>query len=353
MLQQLLVQEQFPSLAAAVVKGNEVESCALGMIDVDRAEPATAVSLYHLGSVTKIFTAVYLMQLRDEGIVVLDDAVNDYLPELNKTSLPRMTLRQLVSHRAGLPTMPPLPTLTEMMETIPPALEDLATASFPTSQQIIASLRAVEPIGKPGTRVSYSNLGIALLAEALRRASGEAYRDAIQRRILKPLGMRSGVLLGDGTSQPTLATCYLPFFEPPIPAPEAMQRSGGFEPAGGLWASAADMVQFMLFLTGNSSATLLARKSLLEMTKLIAEQPSPRDTELGDQTAVSGTGIGWFLTAIDGERVAEHGGADPATAVHLAWMPQKNIATFTATNSGHNPAAVAALSHALLKMAAF
>lgn len=350
LITKLMEDEGLPSVGAAVVQdGKPMAAQAVGMANLASSQSATVSTIYHLGSVTKIFTAVHLTQLQHEQKISLDAPITDYLPELKAFALPPISLKQLVSHTSGLPLMPPLPELDEMMAQFPPSLEMMAAIQFPTIERIIEAVANVELIGQPNEQVSYSNLGVALLAEAMRRATGVPYREAIRQRILQPLGMSDSGFLEDVVAHPSAAINYLPFFDPPQPAPEAMKRIGGFEPTGGIWASVNDMVRFMQFLTSDMPNAPLERPFLLQMTELIAQQDGPRYTEGGEETAVSGVGIGWFLTQHNGEWVAEHGGADPGTAVHLAWMPHKNRASFIATNTGQNPAAIAEANHQLLQ----
>jgi CubicO group peptidase (beta-lactamase class C family) len=117
--------QNIPGLSAGIVYDQEILwAKGFGYANLEERIPATIGTLYRIGSVTKIFTAVMLMQLRDKGHLQLDDPVARYLPEFTRlrTDIP-ITFRHLVSHTSGLPTMPPIEELTAKFEM--PDLEDL------------------------------------------------------------------------------------------------------------------------------------------------------------------------------------------------------------------------------------
>ena len=117
--------------------------------------------------------------------------------------------------------------------------------------------------------------------------------------------------------QKNLAECYLPFFAEPTVAPPAMKRAGAFVPAAALCISPSEMAQFIKLFVG-ASPTLISKESIAEMVRLDGSTQAARyngDSENG------GIGLSWFISELKGHRVAEHGGADPSTATHLAIMP--------------------------------
>ena len=123
--------EQLPAVSAVVVRGGEVIwQDSYGYADLETQRKADADTLYHVGSVTKIFTATMLIQLCERGQLALNDTVDRYLPEL--TAYPPITPQQLVSHTSGLPMMPPLPELVSIMQEFPPVVENLRKIQFPS-----------------------------------------------------------------------------------------------------------------------------------------------------------------------------------------------------------------------------
>lgn len=348
-LRELYESEQLPGVSAVISHHGElIWSQSKGYADLDAGRAADADTVYHLGSLTKVFTAIMLMQLRDAGKLALEDRLDQFVPQVSQAGLPPMTLKQLVSHTSGLPLMPPLEALSRAIEEFPPRLETLRNMTFPGIEEIIAALPQVELAARPGVDVSYSNLGVALLAHAMEHAAGEEYESYVRRRILRPLEMENSGFSASVRRAANRATCYLPFGSPPQPAPFETKLIAGFTPTGGLWSSASDMSRFLAFLTGGeqgASPPVLAPASLRQMVELVASLDSSRYT---GALGAGGAGIGWFLSTIQDHLLAEHGGADPSTAAYLAWAPDLELAVFIAANSGQNPAAVAAAGAGLL-----
>ncbi|MEM7332481.1 MAG: serine hydrolase domain-containing protein [Chloroflexota bacterium] len=350
-LREIQSKEEFPSLAAIAVQEDEmVWSGNVGYACLDPKEKASAfTTIYHLGSVTKLFTAVALIKLRDAGNLDLSDTLQKYLPQLTDLKKQAITLRQLVTHSSGLPLMPDNEKLNQMMQEFPPTLESLANAKFPTIDEVLAGLDDDVLVGEPGDQVSYSNLGFALLGHVIELVGKRPYATFIKEEILRPLKMAGTGFweqLANTDYQEFLATCYLPFFDEPTVAPPAMKDAGAFVPAASLWASPFAMGQFIKLFTGASS-DLLSKDSIDEMLTLDISTEAAR---YADSEENSGIGLGWFVSELSGHRVVEHGGADPSTAVHLAIIPEQKCGVFVATNSGQNPAAVAEASYAILSL---
>lgn len=343
--------QTLPGISATVVHRQEpIWFISHGYASLEAQTPAHAGTVYHLGSLTKVFTALMLMQLRDVGKLQLDDPLDKYLPEVNQGRFPAITLKQLASHTSGFPLMPPLEELASAMQEFPPSMETLRKMAFPPIERIISSLPQVELLFTPGTQVAYSNLGIALLAHALERVTEGEYTGYVERQILHPLGMHDSGFLSTVIRSADLATCYLPYTSPPMAVPMETKMIQGFTPAGGLWSSTDDMARFLAFLTGPPEAAahpLLSQRSLREMCQLVAPLEKSRHT---GATAASDVGIGWFLSHLQGHLLAEHGGADPSTAAYLAWLPALDLAVFIATNTGRNPTAVAVAANSLLEL---
>ena len=352
LLEDMRLADDLPGISAIIVQaGQPLWRCNSGFADLETELPASSHTLYGIGSVTKLFTAFMLMQLRDAGQLGLEDQLSDHLPEIAELDFPPITLKHLASHTSGLPIMPPMDKLAEVMAEFPPDMEKLRTVAFPTIEEILDTLPRVELLFEPGSAVEYSNLGVALLAHAMERHTDQAYTTHMQENLLRPLGMMHSGFSESVMGTSAAATCYLPFSTPPQPTPPAMKMIAGFTPTGAMWSSVDDMQEFLSFLTDSDAGartSVLSRKSLLEMLEVVAPLSASRYVETG---GAAGVGIGWFLSEIQGHRLAEHGGADPSTAAYVAWVPALDLAGFIATNSGKNPGGVAETLYALLDLA--
>src|SRR6266545_2298543 len=173
------------SVTVGFVSGSDlVWTRSYGFADSEKKIPATSQTLYRIGSVTKEFTALMLLQLVQNGKVHFSDPVEKYFPEINKVqgrfpNAPPITLIQLATHTSGLDREP---KNTEAYLKGPVAEWE---------KVLIEALPHTRYIYEPGLRFSYSNIGYAILGAALSRAAGQPYVNYVDQRIFKPLGMTS------------------------------------------------------------------------------------------------------------------------------------------------------------------
>jgi serine-type D-Ala-D-Ala carboxypeptidase/endopeptidase len=186
---------------------------------------------------TKSFTALSILKLRDEGKLSLDDPVTRYMPELADLPYPTkdspvLTIRHLLTHSEGFPEDNPWGDrqLGRSDET----MQDWLRAGIPFSTA-------------PGTAFEYSNYGFAILGQVVARASGRPYADYVHEQILLPLGMRSSTFDVAAVPREHIALGYISqdnndWREEPILA------HGAFGSMGGLWTSARDLARYVAFL---------------------------------------------------------------------------------------------------------
>src|SRR5690348_6850309 len=180
MFQQHAADKHFPSISyGLVVDGRLVHSFYSGIINFKKNIPASLLSDYHVASMTKSFTAMAILKLRDEGKLSLDDPIEKYIPEAKgmktvTTDAPLVTIRHLLTHNAGFPEDNPW-----------------GDRQLGRSDAYLDSLYAtgISFSTTPGTGYEYSNLGFATLGLIIKKVSGKTYQDYITENILKPLGM--------------------------------------------------------------------------------------------------------------------------------------------------------------------
>ena len=179
----LAAKHPIGSMTVGIVCGPDlVWSKSYGYADMETGKAANRDTVYRIGSITKQFTGLMLLQLVDDGRVKLSDAVEKYFPDIrnvdgNAALAQPITLEQLATHRAGLSREP-----DDQRFLIGPVAEwDEITRS---------ALPHVKYQFEPGKFYSYSNIGYAILGAALSRAADQSYTDYVQQHILSPLGMR-------------------------------------------------------------------------------------------------------------------------------------------------------------------
>ncbi len=229
--------ERLPSVSAAIVRrGEPLWSGAVGFAEADERREATPETQYRIGSITKTFTATAIMQLREAGAVDLDDELERHVPRTLATPL-----RRLLSHSSGLQREPP----GEMWESL----------ESPTVEALLARLGEAEQALPSMTAHHYSNLAFALLGVVVERVSGMQYRDYVDERILRPLGLARTTW----APQEPYAQGY--FVDPyaNVLHPEQHPDIQGVASAGQLWSTTGDLCRWATFLAEGHPDVLDAR----------------------------------------------------------------------------------------------
>ena len=306
-LRKLQAEKRLPSVAAAVVRDGEVVwEDAVGLADVDAGVEATPETQYRIGSITKTFTAVAVMQLRDEGKLDLEDTIDRHLGE----TAYRPTVRRLLSHTSGIQREPP----GEVWETL----------AFAPAEQVLDVLSDAEQVLPPGTRFHYSNLAFAVLGVLVERVSGRTYAEYLAECILAPLGLERTSLAPEEPA----AIGYLVHPYADSVWEEAPVDTGGWIPAGQLWSTVRDLCRWGAFLADPDPA-VLAPETLEEMRVVQAIDDHERWT--------SGYGLGLGLRR-DGERMlVGHGGSMPGFMATVLVSPKDRIGAVTLTNGSTIP----------------
>ena len=302
-------EERMPSVSASVFRSEElVWEQALGLADVEAAEEATPQTQYRIGSITKTFTAVGIMQLRDAGGLSLDDPLTTHLPE----SAHAPTIGRMLAHSSGLQREPP----GEIWESL----------KAPSREELLAGTVEAEQVLQPGSWWHYSNLAFALLGEVLARAHGGTWEEALHERILEPLG------LARTTPDESTPAARGYFVEPYSDAVrlEPELDLGGAGALGKLWSTTDDLARWGAFLAAGAEGVLQA-STLEEMSHVRAM------VDHAAWTVAWGTGLGLYRR---GEHVfVGHGGAMPG---HLAALvvdrkTKTGAAVLTNTGAGASP----------------
>lgn len=291
-------ERNLPGMSASVVYDQElIWSKGYGLADLERRIPADADTIYEIGSITKLFNAVMLMQLRDAGKLSLDDPIEKYLPEFKvKSRFPDQrppTFRQVVSHTAGLPRE------YDFDASRPGELRQLPAAV------VLAGIKDKELAYPAYTGFHYSNLGIYLIGQALQRIAGEPYTQYMQEHVFDPLGMQSTGWEYTEAMAPHRAVGYLPARGdgPRQIAPLFVPGDFGVS-AGGIQSSVTDMAKFLSlqFRDGPAvGAQILGGTTLREMRASLVPAPN----------WMWGYGIGWEV-----ERYPTHNGICHSGGTH-------------------------------------
>ena len=249
-LAQSQADNRLPSISGAVLRDGEVLwADAVGLADAEADEAATPEHQYRIGSITKTFTAVGVMQLRDAGELDLEDRLDRHLDVPARGDL---TLRRMLSHGSGLQRELP----GKVWETL----------QFPKStEELLATLAEAEMVLAPGERWHYSNFAFILLGEVIAKLTGMAYEDYVETRILQPLGLTRTSFSPE--SPTAVAYSVEPYTDVVQREPMLVERTGGIAAAGQLWSTVGDLCRWAAFLT-SPDPDVLSAESLELMTSV-------------------------------------------------------------------------------------
>lgn len=333
-LNQLVKSGNPPGLALVVVKdGGIVYNNAFGYADGPNGVRADTDTVYHWWSMTKIPTAIAIMQLREQGKLYLDTAVIEYLPWFDVTypsdASPIISVRHLLQHTSGLPdTIPAMigwvhydDETRNQTENVKKFLPDFNKLKF-----------------EPGEKAVYSNLNYMVLGAIIESVSGQSYEAYITENILEHLGMSQTSFvytpsMGEHEAYGTLPVVH--FYTPLLPTlldtgALIRERQGKLlwlnrvyidaTPSTGLIGPSTDVARLMMaFLNrGSLDGNLLLQP---ESVSMLTETPP-----------VDGHGLGWSVGETDEVRYLEHAGGGPGFATIMRLYPEKNIGFAVLTN---------------------
>lgn len=327
---------KIPAISAAVAQGDRTV-WAKGFGTTDRAgrQAAGADTIYSICSISKLFTAVALMQQWEQGKVALDAPITDYLPWAKLAADPResvpVTLRGALTHSAGLPRESDHPYWTG------------PDFPFPSQAQIRERMPFQSPLYPASTTWQYSNLGLTLVGETVEAVTGQPFGTYVESSILKPLALkdtRPGIptdlygkqmAVGWGALTATGERPEVKLFDP-----------AGITPAAGFSSSVADLARFASWtfrLAKSGKAEVLRASTLREMQRVHYVSPDWNTS----------WGLGFAVRNQDGTTLVGHGGSCPGYRSSLVLSPKDEIGIAVAMNAMDNPDAMALGIGALLK----
>jgi CubicO group peptidase (beta-lactamase class C family) len=292
---------RLPSVSAGLLRdGQIVWKESLGI--KEPGVSATPELQYRIGSITKMFCAVAVMQLRDAGELGLDDPLSKHLPDVPQKG---PTLRRMLSHTSGLQREP----VGEIWETLQP----------PSREELLASMAEAEMVLAPGLAFHYSNLAFALLGEVVARKAGRRFEEYADERILRPLGLRRTTWRRE---EPAARGYFVD------PWDDRLREEADLEPdstqsVGGLWSTVEDLLRWAWFFCDPDPA-VLAPGSVEEMRGVQV---------IRDERWRLGHGLGLMLMR-RGDRVyAGHGGAMPGYLSGLMFSAADRVAGVVLTST--------------------
>ncbi len=300
-----MADKDLPGISIALVDDQKIVwQQGYGFSDPKAKTPINADTVFRVGSVSKLFTDIAVMRLVEQGKLNLDAPVINYLPDFKpRNSFGKaITLRQLMSHQAGLVREPSVGSYFD--------------ESSPTLVETVESLNQTALVYAPETRLKYSNAGLATVGYVLEKTQNELFADYLKHAVLDPLGMKNTSFKPTAGITKNLAkakmwTVFGKVFETPT-------FELGIAPAGSMYTTTTDLAKFSseIFNANSSLPGAFLKKETLE------KMWTPQFAAPGQKT---GAGIGFFMTDVEGHRSVGHGGAIYGFSTQLGLLPEDKL----------------------------
>ena len=320
-----------PGLVLGIVAGGQLSEVGLyGVQDLGSGRPVTADTVFRIASMTKAFTALGILMLRDAGALALDTPAEAYVPELAgwqypTRDSPRIRVRDLLTHTAGFVTDDPW-----------------GDRQNPLSEEAFTQLlREGVPFARPPqVAMEYSNLGYALLGRIIANVTGQPYGEWIHQQLLQPLGMDSSGFEPDAVPPERGALGYR--WEEEAWRAEPTLGHGAFSPMGGLLTNARDYARWVAYLLAawpprddadEGPVRRATRRELMQGANF--PQLRQRPGRSGEGAALQSVTYGMGLWAgMDSELglTLRHSGGYPGYGSHMMLMPDQGVGVFALAN---------------------
>lgn len=311
-----MVRCAIPGAAVAVYLRGQEHIRGFGVTDVRHPSRVDGDTLFRVGSTTKTFTGTAAMRLVAAGQLELDGEVRRYLPGFQAPpGAEAVTVRQLLNHTAGW--------LGDQF-----ADTGRGASALP---RYVARMRSLPQLTPAGQVFSYNNAALALAGQVVAQVSGRAYEYAVRDLLLRPLGLRRSFFFSDEIIGYTVAVPHATVNGTVTALPRSWRVPRSLNPAGGLVASAGDLLAWARFHLGDGRAPDGTR---LLPPELLAGMRSPAGPGGTIITELTGMGVSWMLRpTAQGAVVMQHGGHWPGQISGFLLVPGEQFALALLTNS--------------------
>lgn len=321
LIQRVLADWHAAGVGVAVVEKNQVLFAGgFGFRDYEAKKPATANTIFQIGSSTKAFTSGLLGILSNEGKLDFDEKATTYLPELrlyNEELNEHLTVRDLTCHRSGLPR------------------HDLAWYLNPTTRDsFVYRMRFLEPSAGLRERWQYNNYGFLLQGVIAEHLTGKSWEDNIRERFFQPLGMKTALF--DIWNAPASADVAKGYFEKDgAVKPMDYYHIEGMGPAGSICASATEMANWLItWINGGkfNGKEVLPASYVREATSAQMSMGGGAPPAENPNLFFSSYGMGWMLSSYYGHYRVEHGGNINGFSANVCFFPSDSIGVVVLVN---------------------
>lgn len=303
-IEQQMAEKKLPAVSIAVVDDQQIVWAeGFGFADPKAKIPATAETVYRIGSVSKLFTDIGIMQLVERGALKLDAPVTGYIPDFhpkNPFGTP-ITLRQLMSHQSGLLREPPVGNYFETSE--------------PSLKETVLSLNQTELVYPPGTHIKYSNAAIAAVGYVLQEKNGQPFAQYLKNAVLVPLAMQHSSFEPEPALLRNLAKAEMWTYDGRIFDAPTFQL--GMAPAGSMYSTVSDLGRFVMAMLARGQG----ERGRVLKPETLDQMWQPQSPNSGG----GGFGLGFHIGDLEHHRMIGHGGAIYGFATSLEMLPDDKL----------------------------
>ncbi len=296
--------------ALVAVKGEIIYKKAFGMADLELNVPMQPDMIFRVGSITKQFTAIAILQLMEQGKLSLQDDITKFIPDY-PTQAHTITIEHLLTHTSGIKSYTGVPDFQKYIK------EDLSPA------EAIDKFKNLPMEFAPGTKWNYNNSGFFLLGYIIEKASGKTYAEYIEENLFKPAGMTNSLYGNDKII--------------------LRNRASGYQTDGDKTVNADYLSMLLPYAAGSVMSTvedLYRWNRALISYKIVKKETLDKaftEYKLSDGKGTS-YGYGWFLRQLQGSPTIEHGGAINGYLCNGIYLPGEDIFVAVFSNSnGKSP----------------
>lgn len=299
-----------PGVAFAIVEKGEISSAgARGVQRIGEDVEVTPDTQFLIGSISKSFTALAVMQLVESGLVDVDSPISQYLTAFSDQPSGAITIRQLLSHTSGFSTL-------QGNSSHLASNRDNSTQTSGSLERGVDQLAEISPAYAPGQKWEYSNANYEILGRLIEVVSGQDFATYLEANILEPIGMDNS-FVSDGEIHESIATGHTSWFTTKRPLPRTATNIET-APQGGVVSTANDLALYMQTVMNGADDILSAEGKAQMMQPASAISPY--------------YGLGWYLDPRDGS--VGHTGASPGIEALLTMIPATQSGAVVLTNAG-------------------
>ena len=292
--------------AALVAKnGQVIYRKAFGMADLELNVPMQPEMVFRIGSITKQFTAIAILQLMEQGKLSLQDEITKYIPDYPMHGH-SITIEHLLTHTSGIKSYTNVPEFQKFIRT------DMKP------EEVIDLIKSKPMEFAPGTKWNYNNSGYFLLGYIIEKVSGKTYQEYLQENFFTPLGMTSSCYGDDTKIIKWRASGYQPGKEGVVNA-DFMSMTLPYA-AGSIMSTVDDLYKWNRALHSYK----LVKKETLDMAHTPYKLKDGKSTDYG---------YGWFMSELQGSPTIEHGGGINGYLTSSVYLPDEDVFVALFSNS--------------------